>query len=228
MGSVSSIKKVEGLEALAGKTVLFLGDMENAVKKLKQSNEVIAVPVFDKITNGLINVANGGSVLSATTADEMVKLATTWGEREGFGPKAEAAFEDCKTSIKAIHGVTFKEAEVEESDGLHENVTAETVGAFTKNLAEFIEVKNQFIYGIATVYEENQTVDTANIFQAIGSGMEKFTNGIVDVLDAHKAEISKFGVNLDEATTSAKASAASIAEEGATVAKRVVGESAFN
>lgn len=227
MSSVSSIKKVEGLQELAGKIILFLGEAEEATKKLKMSNEVIAVPVFDKITNGLISVANSGSDLSANTADEMVKLATTWGEREGFGPKAAEAFEDCKTSVKAIHGVTFKEALVDESDGLHENVTAETIEAFTKSLTEYIQVKNQFIYGVASVNDENNTIDTAEIFQSIGSGMEKYTNGIIDVLDAHKSEISKFGVNLDEATSAAKLSAANIRTEGETTAKRIIGEAAF-
>lgn len=227
MSSVSSIKKVEGLQDLAGKTVLFLDEVERATKNLKQANNEIAVPVFDKITNGLISVANNGSELAAVAADEMIKLATTWGEREGFGPKAEAAFEDCKISVKAIHGVTFKESEVEESDGLHENVTPETIGAFTKSLTEYIQVKNQYIYGVAKGHEEYQTVDTADIFQSIGAGMEKYTNGIIDVLDAHRAEISKFGVNLDEATASAKASASNIQAEGSTVAKRIVGEAAF-
>ena len=181
--------------------------------------------MIDKIYAGLATVSRTGNDLLMEVADEMKVLCDTWGQRQGFGAVAEAAFEDCKSSVSNLSAASITVTDIETSDGLHEEATAENIAAFVSALGGYIQVKDAFIYGYKSVYDESATPDTENIFATIGSGIEKFTNSIVDVLEANKDEVAKFGIALDDAITSANKTASRIKEAGqAKASKAVAGE----
>lgn len=227
MSSQNSYKKIEAVKGITTKGVAFITGLQDATNSLHNAANNIAVPVFDRIYTGFAQVGVQADELLKTTGTEMAKLCDTWGQRSGFGEKAVVAFEEAKTSTQALHAVDFVATTIEEHDGMHENVSPDTIGAFTNALTEYLAVKDTFIYGIASEAEENTTDDTQEIFNTIGGGMERFTNSIVDVLEANKADIARFGINLDEAIDSAKKTATNIAEAGAEAVKKAPTSSAL-
>lgn len=227
MSSENSYKKIDAVVGTCGYGVKFLGDLEDSMKKLNVATTAIAVPAFDKIYMGLANVSRTTDTMLVEVAGDMGKLCTIWGERSGFGSKATEAFEEAKSKTAILAGASATIVDVEMSDGLHENVSPETISAYTMALASFIEAKNTFIFGFKKVCDENNTKDTQEVFNTIGSGFEKFTNAIVDVLDANKDAIKVFGINLEDSISSVKAKASDLSATTKSKAAKLTATEAY-
>lgn len=212
--SVNSIQKIEGFNAIAGDTSLFMVSLAEVSKKLKADADVIAVPGISKVATGILNVIKGANDLCVETSENMGRIVDTWAERQGFGAQAQAAFEDCKSTVLAVSNNTFTVPEVDPCDGLHENVSDETVSAFKKDIEEVMDVRFTFINKVASARDEYATEDTAEVYNNIGAGIERFTNGIVEVLESEKAVLQKFNINLDESIEKVKAQSGNIVASG--------------
>lgn len=214
MSTVNSQQKIDGFNAIASNLTLFMVNLSELSTKIKNAADIIAVPAISQTATGLLNVIKSANNLCEEVTDEMKKIATTWAERSGFGETARAAFEDCAATVAKVATNQFTVPAVEPCDGLHENVTDETVSAFKKEIEELADTRYNFIMQISTVRDEFATEDTMEVYNNIGAGVETFTNGIVAVLDEHKAELQKFGVALDESIAKVKSQSSNITSAG--------------
>lgn len=212
--SLNSQQKIDGFNAISGDLSMFMIGLNEVSKKLKADADVIAVPGISNIATGILNVIKSANDLCVETSDSMGQIVNTWAERQGFGPQAQAAFEDCKSTVASVANNTFTVPEVEPCDGLHENVSDETVAAFQKDIQEVMDVRYTFIMKISAERDEYATEDTIDIYNNIGAGVERFTNGIVEVLESQKSVLSKFNINLDESLEKAKSQASGIVASG--------------
>ena len=227
METQQSRKKIEACNAIAAKSATFITEGCDDLKALKAATETIGVPLFDGIYNVMADTMKAGTEVVHSACEELAGMCKDWGSRVGFGAKAQAAFEEAEKSVKAVLSAEYVGGPCEEATGLDEHVDASTVGAFTNALIKFIEVKNNFIYGVANASNEYSTPDTEHVFKTIGSGMEKFTNAIVDAIDNNKAELAKFGVSLEEINKAVNAKASNAAEVSAAKARRTSSQEAI-
>jgi uncharacterized protein YaaN involved in tellurite resistance len=221
--SLNSQQKIDGFKAISGDLSLFMVNLNETSKKLKADADVIAVPGISNVATGILSVIKGANDLCVETSESMVQIVKTWGERQGFGAQAQAAFEDCQSTVAAVANNTFTVPEVDACDGLHENVSDETVAAFQKDIQEVMDTRYDFIMKVAAARDEYATEDTAEVYNNIGAGIERFTNGIVEVLESQKATLQKFNINLDESIEKAKTQAAGIVASG-DAAKSKIGD----
>lgn len=221
MSSINSSQKITTFNGIADATVLFHEEVRTEMNALKASADVIKVPVFDRIYNGFANAFNTFNNFSNESAQQLASIATKYSEREGFGPQAQAAFEECAQYVKRMEGAGETYTEVEMSTGLDENVTAETVSAYMKALKSVVALKDPYLAKLVNIIGENVEADTQDIYSNIGAGIEQVTNALVDVLEANSAEIAKFNVSLDEVTTAVKTASATVTDSGKNTATQV-------
>lgn len=221
MASLNSQKKIDAITSITTATILYLGNLQENANKIKSSTEVIAVPVIDKLGNGILGVIRNANNFSGEISTEMQNICQTWADRAGFGSTASAAFEDAKASSAKINSALFTVSDVEPSDGLHETVTDETVASFVQNIADLLDIRYQYIQQIVAAVSENNEEDTAGLYQQIGEGIELFANGIVDVLEASKDEVAKFGINLDDSIQTVQKQGSNIQASGAAAKQKL-------
>lgn len=221
MSSIKSNQKITTFNGIADATVAFHEEVKSVMGGLKASAEVIKVPVFDRIYNGVAAALNNFNGFSDESAQQLAAIATKYSEREGFGPQAQAAFEECASYVKRMEGAGQTYGEVEMSTGLDENVTEESVTAYMKSLKQVISAKDPYIGKLSNIIGENIEADTQEIYMNIGAGIEQVTNAFVDVFEANKADVAKFNISLDEISQSVKSAAASVTDAGKSVATKV-------
>lgn len=221
MSSIKSSQKITTFNGIADATIQFHEEVAGYMNALKASAEEIKVPVFDRIYNGMALALNSFNNYSDESAQHLATMATKYSEREGYGPQAQAAFEECAQYVKRMEGAGTKFAELELSTGLDENVTEETVTAYMKALKAVVAAKDPYLQKLVNIIGENSEADTQEIYANIGAGIEQVANAFVDVFEANSADVNKFNVSLDEVNNAIKSTASSMSDAGRSTATKV-------
>lgn len=221
MATVNSGKKIEGLNGISNATIKFMDTIHENLRGLRTATDVIQLPLFDNIYNGIAKTVNNFNTYAEEQSDGIQKIARDYAERQGFGATAKVAFEDCATVANNIKGAIQSVAEKDLSDGLHENVTDETVAAFVRALRGVLGAKEEYIAYVSTAVEENIEADTQDLYMSLGGSVEHITNGFARLYNSYGAELKKFQIDLETIESAVKSTASNITASGQATATQI-------
>lgn len=194
---IASGKKIEFVTNIVQETQKIMSTISDGTNQLRLISEEINQSTFVKTYNAVNDGIKVFNEVISEISSALVNSSEQWGSVPGLAPKAKASFEEAGALAKKLTSSLIETKIMELPDDLHENVTDELVRKYTEVLSDVMQAPKAYIGKVAGIVGDTTTADTKDLYQDIGTGVEKVTNAFIRAYNTNATELKKWNVTLE-------------------------------